>query len=140
MNKVSDYADTVESVKRNNTLYSCGHKNCNYVSSPDAKFFLVGLPNDCRGEKCEVIAKNMLNVLNDFAEHFSNTYVLDLFNNAEIFDEEFDKKYALNGHLNPMGYMHFAEIIDSYIDYIIRKNPDEFKYAGLINSGIEFVK
>lgn len=108
--------------------------------SPDAKFFLVGLPNDCRGEKSETIAKNMLNVLNDFAEHFSNTYVLDLFNNSETFDREFDEKYMLNGHMNPMGYMHFAEIIDSYIDYIIRQNPNDFKYAGLINSGIKYVR
>lgn len=108
--------------------------------SPDAKFFLVGLPNDCRGAEKEEIAKNMLNLLNDFAEHFSNTYVLDLFNNAETFDREFDEKYTLNGHMNPMGYMHFAEIIDSYIDYIIRQNPGDFRYAGLINSGIKYVR
>ena len=38
---------------------------------------------------------------------------------TEIFDKDFDEKYSLNGHMNPMGYMHFAEIIDSYIDYII---------------------
>lgn len=42
--------------------------------------------------------------------------------------------------MNTMGYIYTAEIIDSYIDYIIRQNPAEFKYAGLINSGVDFVK
>ena len=37
-----------------------------------------------------------------------------------------------------MGYIFTAELIDSYIDYLVRHNPEEFKYAGFINSGIKF--
>ena len=57
-----------------------------------------------------------------------------------VYDNDFQKNYYLNGHMNPMGYIYTAEIIDSYIDYIIRKNPSDFKYAGLINSNIKYVE
>ena len=40
--------------------------------------------------------------------------------------------------MNPMGYLLFAKMIDSYIDYIIRHNMDDFKYTGLINSNIDY--
>ena len=82
----------------------------------------------------------MVKLLYNFADHFKNTYVIDLFEYGEEYDAEFDAKYSLNGHINPMSYLCTAQIIDSYIDYIIRHNPQEFKYAGLINSGIEFNK
>ena len=36
--------------------------------------------------------------------------------------------------------MHFADIIDSYIDYIIRHNPEDFKAAGFIGTGIRYCK
>ena len=107
--------------------------------SPEAKFFLVGLPNDSDNEKEIVRAKNMTQLLYDFSKHFDNTYVIDLYQYGPKYDEEFRNNYYLGGHLNPMGYLHTAEIIDSYIDYIIRHNPQDFKYAGLINSGRDYV-
>ena len=69
---------------------------------------------------------------------------MDLFRNElktllnTVYDKEFKKKYYLNGHMNPMGYILTANLIDSYIDYIIRTNPADFKFAGLIGSGIEY--
>ena len=106
--------------------------------SPDAKFFLVSLPNEERDENSKGKAERILSLLNDFAGVFDNTYVIDLYNNGCCYDGDFKKEYYLNGHLNPMGYIYTAEIIDSYIDNIIRNNPSEFKYAGLINSGIVY--
>ena len=82
----------------------------------------------------------MTGLLTYFAEHFDNTYVIDLYQYGEDYDAAFDKQYALNGHMNPMGYMYTAEVIDSYIDYIIRTNPDDFKYVGLINTSIQYTK
>ncbi len=107
--------------------------------SPDAKFFLVGLPKS-PDEKRNKIAEGFNDLLNDFVNHFDNTYFINLYEYGTCYDEDFRKQYYLNGHLNPMGYIYTAEIIDSYIDYIIRNNPQEFKYAGLINSGIQYVK
>lgn len=108
--------------------------------SPEAKFFLVGLPKSSARENMGEIEEKMTALLYDLADHFDNTYVIDLYHNGEDYDQEFKEKYFLNGHMNPMGYMYTAEIIDSYIDYIIRQNPEEFKYVGLINSGIDYVK
>ena len=108
--------------------------------SPAAKFFLVTLPKDVTREGYEEPANKMRSFLYDFAKHFSNTYVIDLLEYGSEYDHEFRKNYFLSGHLNPMGYIYTAEVIDSYIDYIIRHNPDDFRYSGLINSGIKFVK
>lgn len=108
--------------------------------SPDAKFFLVGLPNDVTRENSKEITEKMTQLLYDFSKHFDNVYVIDLYQYGIPYDVEFKKCNYLNGHLNPMGYMYTAEIIDTYIDYIIRHNPEDFKYAGLINSGINYIE
>ena len=107
--------------------------------SPDSKFFLIGFPNDMR-VGLEKKTNGMINLLYDFSTYFDNTYVLDLYKYGCVFDREFKDKFYLNGHMNPMGYIYIAEIIDSYIDYIIRKNPQDFKCAGLINTGIKHIE
>ena len=103
--------------------------------SPDAKFFFVTLPKDGRDKE---ITENMVRAMYDLAEHFENSYVIDLYKYGEVYDNEFRRKYYLHGHMNPMGYVYTAKIIDSYIDYIIRTNPSDFKYAGLIGTGIKY--
>ncbi len=108
--------------------------------SPDAKFFLVSIPDELGDYGFKEKKEAMLSLLDDFAVVFSNTYVIDIYNNSCPFDVDFKKEYYLNGHLNPMGYIYAAEMIDSYINYIINRNPDDFRYVGLINSGIDYVK
>lgn len=103
--------------------------------SPNAKFFLVSFPYDCnimQDKNCV----DMFYVLKRFTEMFDNTYLIDLKNYGPIYDEKFREKFYLNGHLSPSGYIFTARIIDSYIDYIIRHNPEDFKNVGFINSGI----
>ena len=56
----------------------------------------------------------------------------------KLYDDEFKKKFFMGGHMNPMGYIFTANIIDSYIDYIIRKNPDDFKNVPFINTDIRY--
>lgn len=41
------------------------------------------------------------------------------------------EKFYLYGHMNPSGYILTAKIVDSYIDYIVRHNPDDIKEVGL---------
>jgi len=107
--------------------------------SPDAKFFLVTLPNNDGRKDFKELIENMIKLLSDFSNYFSNTYVIDIYNYADVQNDEFRENYNLGGHMNPMGYIYAAEIIDSYIDYIIRNNPSDFKHVGLINSGIDYV-
>lgn len=36
--------------------------------------------------------------------------------------------------MNPMGYMLTARMVESYIDYIIRHNAEDFKQIGFIGT------
>ena len=99
--------------------------------SPDAKFFFVTLPKeDLPGR--EEKAKSVVEALYSLAEYFDKAYVIDLYKYGPEYNEEFRKKFYLYGHMNPSGYILTARIIDSYIDYIVRHNPEEFRKAGLI--------
>ncbi len=105
--------------------------------SPAAKFFFVTFPNDdVRGtseQTCDTIK-----ALYNLAEYFENSYVIDLYKYGPVYDARFREKFYLYGHMNPMGYIFTANIIDSYIDYIIRKNPDDFKNIAFINADIKY--
>ena len=94
--------------------------------SPDAVFFFVTLPRDYK-----FASKELLEKTNDavymLSDYFDNSYVIDLYNYAPEFDEKFREKYYLLGHMNAMGYVLIAQFVDSYIDYIIRHNADDFK-------------
>jgi len=105
--------------------------------SPDAKFFLVTFPqSDKPGREEKSLAVRTL--LYDMAAYFENTYVIDLYQYGPVHDAKFREKFYLYGHLNPSGYILTAQIIDSYIDYIVRHNPEDFREVGFVNSGIEY--
>ena len=53
-----------------------------------------------------------------------------------IYDEKFKYNFYLGGHLNAAGYLLTAQIVMSYIDYIIRHNPEDFAQVGFV--GTEF--
>ena len=75
----------------------------------------------------------MRQLLYDLADYFDNSYVLDIFKYGPVYDDKFKEKYFLHAHMNPMGYLFTAKMIDSYIDYIIRHNPQDFMGVGFIN-------
>lgn len=105
--------------------------------SPDAKFFLVTMPRsmDCDGEanaERAAIVKAHAARLHELAAYFENTYVIDLHAYAPMHDQAFIERFYLHGHLNPMGYRLTAEQFCSYIDFIIRQNPADFKNVGFI--------
>ena len=102
--------------------------------SPDAKFFFVTFPDGGNKEK----TVGMVNALYALAEHFDNAYVIDLYRYGPYYGQRFKEKYYLHGHLNPMGYILTARLVDSYIDYIIRHNPEDFKNAGFIGTDIQY--
>lgn len=105
--------------------------------SPDAKFFFVTFPNE-GAKRDKVKTEGMIRALYALAEHFDNSYVIDLYEYGPLYDEEFKEKYFLYGHMNPMGYIFTANLIDSYIDYIIRTNPSDFINVGFIGTNIKY--
>ncbi len=102
---------------------------------PEAVFFLVTTPNQGKDDEEEKIElrKKLRDAIFDIAGLFDNTYVIDLYEHAPIYDKEFRKKFFLLGHMAPAGYLLTAKMICSYIDYIIRHNLEKFKTVGLMD-------
>jgi hypothetical protein len=73
-----------------------------------------------------------------FAEHFSNTYVIDLAKYGPVQDAEFRSMFYTGGHLNSAGYYLFAKMIGSYIDYIVRHNIEKFNQCGLVGTPFKY--
>ena len=100
---------------------------------PDGKFFLITMPRDNDYEK-NVLKKAVRDILSDMCDLFDNCYLVDLYTYSPAHDEKFKELYYMSHHLNPMGYIVVARMIESYIDYIIRHNPTEFKQVGFIGT------
>ena len=103
---------------------------------PDAKFFLMTMPrydDDPKEEARDLHQK----LLYEMAELFDNTYVIDFRKYAPKYDEEFKKYFYLEGHMNAAGYLLTAKMVASYIDYIIRNNPDDFREVGFIGKNLK---
>ncbi len=96
---------------------------------PDAKFFFMTLPRmggKTREAQNELIDQHA-DALYKMADHFSNSYVLDIRKYGPVYDDAFHDQFFMSGHLNAMGYIFTATMTMSYIDYIIRHNMEDFK-------------
>lgn len=77
---------------------------------------------------------------NDFIrslpKKFTNVFLVDL---AKYMPRNttFDSDYIRAGHFSTQGYQYLAYCITSYIDYIIRKNPNAFKFVQIINTSYD---
>ena len=102
---------------------------------PRAKFFLVAPPcgNDSKDEK----RREFTQLLHAMAAHFTNTYVIDLFRYAPVYDEEFRQQFYLYGHMSASGYIFTANMIDAYIDYLVRHNPEDFRRVPFIGTDLQ---
>jgi hypothetical protein len=105
--------------------------------SPGAKFFFVTFPNTNTPER-DHQTHGMIRALYELAEYFGNSYVIDLYRYGPVYDDAFKRRFFLYGHMNPDGYLFTAELIDSYIDYIVRHNPDDFKTIGFVTTNIPY--
>ncbi len=104
---------------------------------PRAKIFLVSIPRD--GKENDKKREMHRNLLKEFTKIFENTYLIDLFEYAPMYNDEFQEIFFL-GHMTPTGYVLTARMIESYIDFLIRKNPDEFKQVGFIGTDLYYNK
>ena len=81
--------------------------------------------------------KQCRDLLEQFTKIFNRTYLIDLYTYAPVYDEEFRKNFFL-GHMTAPGYVLTARMIESYIDYIVRKNPQDFNQVGLIGTDLYY--
>ena len=68
------------------------------------------------------------------ASLFDDIYLLEM----DIYAVERQDWEDTLGHGNAMGYLNYAYQISSYVDWIIRHNPDEFKYVQFIGTDYEY--
>ncbi|MCQ2426986.1 MAG: SGNH/GDSL hydrolase family protein [Clostridia bacterium] len=97
--------------------------------APDAKFFFMTMPRS-GNESSDVNKAAHAKLLHDFADHYTNSYVIDFFRYAPVYDNAFKEKFYLLGHLNPCGYRLTGKMVAAYIDWIIRHNIGDFKRIG----------
>ena len=101
---------------------------------PKAKFFLMTMPShhmdDTLGQYYDKHQKTMY----ELAGIFENCYVLDFRKYAPDYDAEFKKSFYLAGHMNPTGYRLTALMVESYIDYLIRHNVDDFRQIAFVGT------
>lgn len=94
---------------------------------PDAKFFLMSMPKGTGANAEENAKKEQVNaLLHEIAAHYSNIYVIDLYTYMPANAGDYRRIFYLGGHLNPMGYRFTAQVVMTYIDYIIRHNMEDF--------------
>lgn len=99
---------------------------------PRAKFFFVTLPKDNTYPK----NKAHRDLLEEMTKIFDNAYLIDLNTYAPEYDEEFKSQFFMHVHMNPAGYVFTADMIMSYIDYIVRHNIHDFDELGFIGTQI----
>lgn len=110
---------------------------------PDAKFFLLTMPIfACHigNKEIEELYNSQAEVVYNLAEKFSNTYVVDLKKYGPVYDDDFQNKFFVGGHMNTQGYYLTGKMVASYIDYIIRHNFDDFKKACFIGTPWGYVE
>ena len=102
---------------------------------PKAKFFLTTIPRgDYKDEPRSCAEDIHAELIYEMAKLFDYTYVMDIRKYSPVITDEFKKIFFLGGHLNPMGYILYARMFESYIDYIIRHNPEDFAQVAFIGT------
>ena len=102
---------------------------------PRAKIFLVSVP--AHNEEKDADRKKIRDLLEEFTKIFNRTYLVDLYTYAPVNDQAFSEVFW-HGHMTPTGYVLTARMIESYIDYIIRKNPKDFNQVGFIGTNLYY--
>jgi len=101
---------------------------------PDVKIFLINLP---KGEYAAEGDKHA-ELLEEMTKLFSNTYLIDLRKYSPEYNSEFKNKFFVGGHMNAAGYVLTAQMITSYIDYIVRHNLEDFAQVGFIGTPYKY--
>lgn len=99
---------------------------------PRSAFFLITMPKGNGIEYTRMMKDRHRELMYELAAHYPNTYVIDLREYGLVYDDTFRKLFYLNGHMNAAGYLFTAQVIASYMDYIVRHNMEAFAETGLV--------
>jgi hypothetical protein len=105
---------------------------------PRAKFFLITMPGEYRDDDRKIgLKKAHRKLMYEFAERLDNVYVIDLYELVPPYDESFERRHVMNGHLTPSGYLLTAEYIGRLTDRIIDERIEEFRDVGFIGTSLQ---
>lgn len=111
------------------------------LRNPEGKLFLVTMPREASdSEENDQKKKQHAALLREIAESLNDTWVIDLYQYAPVYDQKFKEHFYLYGHLNAQGYVLTAKMIASYIDYIIRSDTAAFQNTPFIGTGVHYEK
>ena len=105
-------------------------------NQPKCRIFVMTIPKSTADAGEEERHDKHAEFLRQLPEYFDFLYVIDLRKYAPVHDEDWKKIYLLGGHLSAMGYKYMADLVGTYVDYIIRENPDDFKQVGFIGKDV----
>ena len=98
---------------------------------PDSFIFLVTIPESSGYDEMNTIIRAMPTI---FDGTYNSIYVLDL---KEYLPASAISQFRMNGiHLNAQGYAYCAFVFCTYIDWLIRTYPSEFKNISLIGKAL----
>lgn len=107
--------------------------------NPEGKLFLVTMPReDSDSEEADAKKRSHAALLHEIAKNLENTWVIDLYQYAPVYDQKFKEHFYLCGHMNAQGYVLTAKMIASYIDYIIRSDTASFQNVPFIGTDIYY--
>lgn len=113
------------------TYYGNMGKIISYVReiSSTAKIFLLTIPNgNYTGNY-----RGFADAIREISTLYSNCFVIDLEKWVPQLTPEHLSTYY-NGHPNSLGYMWFATMINTYCNWIVKNNLDNFRDVSLINT------
>lgn len=99
------------------------------TAQPGTKFFLMTMPR----QETDTGEKEHARAMEEIAGTLPDCYVVDLYHNAPVYDEDFRRKY-MPGHMNALGYLFTARLVMQEIDRIIREHEDDFRLVQFIGS------
>lgn len=102
----------------------------------DARIFLVSLQIDHLTKERDEMAYYVEKEMEKVCKLYSYCYLLDMTKYAPAYDEETRKSFAMGFHPTATGYYVEALLIGNYIDYLIRKYPEDFKQVPFIGTGL----
>ena len=101
---------------------------------PKARFFLMTIPTGVKDKERTKAEDIHQQIIYELADLFEYTYVLDFRKYAPLIDDEYKKMFYLGGHLNAAGYILTARMVETYIDFIIRNNMEDFSQTAFIGT------
>lgn len=100
---------------------------------PKAKIFVLTDPLSA------VEAAGYNAAVREISTMFDNVYLVDLFTyGSALYSSGFLVQQKRGGHFNAVGYYLCALIIATYIDWIMKKYPEEFREVEFIGTDYKY--